>query len=315
MGTISFAGQNVDGVPVHQRARRGLVRAYQVPQLFPSFSAHGNVAVSAIARAQTHRRWWRPVRREDEIARNASAALDKLNIGHLTDRQAAVLGHGEKRELELATGFAAEPSLLLLDEPLAGRGPGARPQMIFFLGLQKKYAAVPRCVRFTWVKSDGYEGCPARARSASWLWECAGALWCGVARARGRGRRIAWAQWDGKEHIDSLHSRLHARDWRPCGSEWPRCHGLAKPSSRTCRHWLGAGGAPDLRVADGTREFDGVGPSGTSPGALEPRPDSFDVPPSERAGAQLRQSAVGRGATDAGHRPCVAHAAGTPGAG
>src|SRR6218665_679371 len=181
--------------------------------------------------------------------------------------------------------------------------------------LQKKYAAVPRCVRLTWVKSDGYEGCPARARSASWLWECAGALWCGVARGRGRGRRIAWAQWDGKEHIDSLHSRLHARDWRPCGSEWPRCPGLAKPSSRTCRHWLGAGGAPDLRVADGTREFDGVGPSGTSPGALEPRPDSFDVPPSARAGAQLRQSAVGRGATDAGHRPCVAHAAGTPGAG
>jgi len=141
MGTISFAGQNVDGVPVHQRARRGLVRAYQVPQLFPSFSAHGNVAVSAIARAQTHRRWWRPVRREDEIARNASAALDKLNIGHLTDRQAAVLGHGEKRELELATGFAAEPSLLLLDEPLAGLGPGESQRMIEFLrSLKKSYA-------------------------------------------------------------------------------------------------------------------------------------------------------------------------------
>src|SRR6218665_792147 len=141
MGTISFAGQNVDGVPVHQPSRRGLLRAYRVPRLSPSSPAHGNVAVAAVARAQTPRRWWGPVRREDEIARNASAALHKLNIGHLTDGQAAVLGHGEKRELELARGFAAEPSLLLLDEPLAGLGPGQRQRMIQVLrSLKKSYA-------------------------------------------------------------------------------------------------------------------------------------------------------------------------------
>ena len=79
--------------------------------------------------------------REDAVARSASAALDKLNIGHLSDRQAAVLGHGEKRELELAMGFAAEPSLLLLDEPLAGLGPGESQRMIDFLrSLKKAYA-------------------------------------------------------------------------------------------------------------------------------------------------------------------------------
>src|SRR6218665_216439 len=107
MGTISFAGQNVDGVPVHQRARRGLVRAYQVPQLFPSFSAHGNVAVSAIARAQTHRRWWRP-------------------------GGGGGLGGGEGRERALARGSAAGRSLLLLEEPLAGLGPGESQRMIEF---------------------------------------------------------------------------------------------------------------------------------------------------------------------------------------
>lgn len=140
-GSISFGGNNVDGVPVHQRARRGLVRAYQVPQLFSSFSAHDNAVVSAIARTRTHRRWWRPVRDEDDVARSASVALDKLNIGHLSDRQAAVLGHGEKRELELAMGLAAEPRLLLLDEPLAGLGPGESQRMIDFLRtLKKTYA-------------------------------------------------------------------------------------------------------------------------------------------------------------------------------
>ena len=139
-GEIHFAGSRVDREPVHRRSQAGLKRAYQVPQFFPSFTALGNVVLAEIARSRTGWGLW-PTRRDVELRNAASSFLKQVGLEGVADRRSATLGHGEKRQLELAMSFAAQPKLLLLDEPLAGLGPGDSERMVALLAsLKGRYA-------------------------------------------------------------------------------------------------------------------------------------------------------------------------------
>jgi branched-chain amino acid transport system ATP-binding protein len=131
-GEIHFGGQRVDELAVHARSQLGLKRAYQVPQFFRSFSAAGNVALAQIARSRTGWSLWRKAGTEDTIR-----FLEQVGLASVAQRPSASLGHGEKRQLELAMAFAGEPRLLLLDEPLAGLGPGDSERMVAFLASMK----------------------------------------------------------------------------------------------------------------------------------------------------------------------------------
>jgi branched-chain amino acid transport system ATP-binding protein len=140
-GEIHFAGESIDRQPVHRRSQAGLKRAYQVPQFFPSFSARGNVVLAEIARSRTGWQLWRRAATDAELNRSAGEYLRQVGLEAVADRPAALLGHGEKRQLELAMSFAAQPKLLLLDEPLAGLGPGDSERMVALLAsLKGRYA-------------------------------------------------------------------------------------------------------------------------------------------------------------------------------
>jgi branched-chain amino acid transport system ATP-binding protein len=140
-GEIRFAGERVDREPVHRRSQAGLKRAYQVPQFFPSFSALGNVALAEIARSRTGWRLWQRAAKDPELRARALRFLQQVGLEAVAERRAATLGHGEKRQLELAMSFAAQPKLLLLDEPLAGLGPGDSERMVAMLAsLKGRYA-------------------------------------------------------------------------------------------------------------------------------------------------------------------------------
>ena len=131
-GEIHFGGERVDRMPVHARAQRGLKRAYQVPQFFRSFSAAGNVSLAQIARTRGGWNVWR------KPSLDVTAAfLKQVGLEAVAQRPSALLGHGEKRQLELAMAFAGEPKLLLLDEPLAGLGPGDSERMVALLNSLK----------------------------------------------------------------------------------------------------------------------------------------------------------------------------------
>jgi branched-chain amino acid transport system ATP-binding protein len=140
-GEVHFGGERVDRLPVHRRAQAGLKRAYQVPQFFPSFSARGNVALAEIARSRTGWRLWQRAATDRELQARALQFLHQVGLEAVAGRRAATLGHGEKRQLELAMSFAAQPKLLLLDEPLAGLGPGDSERMVAMLAsLRGRYA-------------------------------------------------------------------------------------------------------------------------------------------------------------------------------
>ena len=135
-GEVHFGGERVDRLPVHARAQRGLKRAYQVPQFFSSFTAAGNVALARVACTRTGWSVWRRPRMTD-----ASVFLRQVGLESVAERPSASLGHGEKRQLELAMAFAGEPKLLLLDEPLAGLGPGDSERMVGLLrSMRGRYA-------------------------------------------------------------------------------------------------------------------------------------------------------------------------------
>ena len=140
-GEIRFGGTRIDRLAVHRRSQAGLKRAYQVPQFFPSFSARDNVALAEIARSRTGWRLWQRAAGDAELRARALQFVHQVGLQDVAERRAATLGHGEKRQLELAMSFACQPKLLLLDEPLAGLGPGDSERMVALLAsLKGRYA-------------------------------------------------------------------------------------------------------------------------------------------------------------------------------
>jgi branched-chain amino acid transport system ATP-binding protein len=122
-GCIRFDGSEITTLPVHRRSRLGLARSFQVTTLFPDFTALDNVALSVQAHAGHSFRFWRNVRHELELREPARAALARVGLSERANTVVADLSHGERRQLEIAMALAAQPRMLLLDEPMAGMGP------------------------------------------------------------------------------------------------------------------------------------------------------------------------------------------------
>jgi branched-chain amino acid transport system ATP-binding protein len=121
-GRILFAGADVTALPPEARALRGLSRSFQITSILPGFSVLENVALAVQARDGSSLRFIG--RAADEAALNvpAMAALEQTGIADRAQVRAGELSHGEKRALELAIALAMQPTLLLLDEPMAGIG-------------------------------------------------------------------------------------------------------------------------------------------------------------------------------------------------
>jgi branched-chain amino acid transport system ATP-binding protein len=118
-GRIRLGGQDVTGLAVHLRARRGLGRTFQSSAVFSSLTVTENVALAVQARRGGAMRAWR--RRADRpVTVRAREILSEVRLDERADRIAGSLAHGEKRKLEIALLLAAEPTVLLLDEPMAG---------------------------------------------------------------------------------------------------------------------------------------------------------------------------------------------------
>jgi branched-chain amino acid transport system ATP-binding protein len=124
-GTIAFDGQDITGVRQDKIAAMGLIRTFQLVQMFRGMTVAENVEVGShlrtrggIASALIRPPWLR--RQEAEIRVKARALLDFVGLGGLADMSAELLPYGQQRLLEVARAMAAEPRLLLLDEPAAG---------------------------------------------------------------------------------------------------------------------------------------------------------------------------------------------------
>ena len=119
-GKVVFAGKDVTLLPIHRRARMGLLRSYQITSIFEDFTVHENVVLSALGAKEHAFRFWQPMLGRRASARAAEEALQAAGLADLADVPAADLAYGQRRQLELAMALAAQPKFLLLDEPMAG---------------------------------------------------------------------------------------------------------------------------------------------------------------------------------------------------
>jgi branched-chain amino acid transport system ATP-binding protein len=139
-GRIRFLGEDITRLSMARRARRGLARSFQITSVVPAFTARDNTALAVQAREGSSFRFFRPARAEVALNLAASEALAAVGLEARAETPAALLSHGEKRQLELAIALAMAPRVLLLDEPLAGTGPEEAERLIRILsGLRARY--------------------------------------------------------------------------------------------------------------------------------------------------------------------------------
>lgn len=132
-GRILYFGEDISGRSTSALAERGLIRTFQGTTLFHELSVLDNVLIGC-HRSTKAGLFSRIVGtdRATEVAaeKKARSTLDFLGLGDLTDELTANLSHGHQRALGLAVALAADPRLLLLDEPFTGMNPEETRQMI-----------------------------------------------------------------------------------------------------------------------------------------------------------------------------------------
>ena len=121
-GSITFEGRAIGGCAQHEFARMGSAKSFQITNVFRHLSAHENVRVAAQMRSARFE-LFKPRRAMAELIDAADALLARVGLADVAHKRAADLAHGQQRALEIAMALAAEPRLLLMDEPTAGMSP------------------------------------------------------------------------------------------------------------------------------------------------------------------------------------------------
>jgi branched-chain amino acid transport system ATP-binding protein len=119
-GRVFFKERDITDLPAHRTAHLGIGRSFQITNVFPNLTVLENVRLAAQALGRDNFKFWRHFRHFSHYEDRARQIVAQVGLADQVDLPARMLPHGGKRKLELGILLAADPELLLLDEPTAG---------------------------------------------------------------------------------------------------------------------------------------------------------------------------------------------------
>ena len=148
MGKIVLDGQDITDLPPHQRVHRGMVRTFQINQLFDSLTPLETLAMVVSQQQGLGGSWWQPLGAKKRVTERCEQLLEQFHLTGVMAQQTRVLAYGKRRLLEIAIALACEPRVLLLDEPVAGVPAGEREELL------QTVAALPADVSILLIEHD-----------------------------------------------------------------------------------------------------------------------------------------------------------------
>lgn len=119
-GQVLLLGEDVTNLRPEARVRRGLVRTFQINQLFGELTPLETLALAVGERLGQGSDWRRRAGADDAVAHEIMQVAERFGIADVLERRTDTLPYGKQRLLEIAAAFACAPKVLLLDEPAAG---------------------------------------------------------------------------------------------------------------------------------------------------------------------------------------------------
>lgn len=147
-GSISLEGVDISTASRSRRVEMGLVRTFQINQLFPGFTPLQTVGLAVSRRLGLDRHMFRAIGSDLRVVEGSVDVLVRFDLISVMNRPTASLPYGKQRLLEIAVAIACRPRVLLLDEPAAGVPEGERGEIMDGL------AALPADVTVLLIEHD-----------------------------------------------------------------------------------------------------------------------------------------------------------------
>jgi branched-chain amino acid transport system ATP-binding protein len=162
-GQVFLNGEDITHLPAHERARRGMVRTFQINQLFTGLTPAQTLLTVATEHAKNKaaggqslfkrmalslRHAFAPLGANAALNAKVERILTQCKLNEVAHLKTELLPYGKRRQLEIAIALACEPTVLLLDEPVAGVPPGERDELLQTL------AALPAEVSMVLIEHD-----------------------------------------------------------------------------------------------------------------------------------------------------------------
>lgn len=132
-GRWEFDGRSMEKVQSHRTASMGMVRTFQLTKSLTKLSVIENMRLGATG--QVGEKWWNGLfaarwkAQEAAITERAEGLLARFNLAHMRDEYAGALSGGQRKLLEMARALMTDPTLVMLDEPMAGVNPALKQSL------------------------------------------------------------------------------------------------------------------------------------------------------------------------------------------
>jgi branched-chain amino acid transport system ATP-binding protein len=147
-GQIFLQGQEISHMAPHLRVRQGLVRTFQINQLFDTLTPLETLAMVISQQKGLGARVWQALGAQADVVNRAEELLELFHLQAVHDQVTAQMPYGKRRLLEMAIALACEPRVLLLDEPVAGVPAGEREELL------RTVANLPKDVSILLIEHD-----------------------------------------------------------------------------------------------------------------------------------------------------------------